>query len=104
MVPAPVGMNSVEFKDDPLACMMDGATSAVRSARLPTRRSPIWANARKAGAEVRAWSTVTRILTNQAGTRVTGVEYYDDKQQKQTQEASVVLLAAWSAQKFRGCC
>jgi len=57
--------------------------------------------ARKAGAEVRALSTVTRVLTNQAGTRVTGVEYYDAKQQKQTQEASVVLLAAWSAQNPR---
>ena len=48
-----------------------------------------------------AMSTVTRILTNQAGTRVTGVEYYDDKQQKQTQEASVVVLAAWAAQNPR---
>ena len=47
------------------------------------------------------FSTVTRVLTNQAGTRVTGVEYYDDKKQKQVQEASVVILAAWSAQNPR---
>jgi choline dehydrogenase-like flavoprotein len=32
---------------------------------------------------------------------VTGVEYYDEKHQKQTQEASVVLLASWSAQNPR---
>ena len=47
------------------------------------------------------FSTVTRVLTNQPGTRVTGVEYYDDKKQKQVQEASVVVLAAWSAQNPR---
>ena len=44
---------------------------------------------------------MTRVLTNQAGTRATGVEYYDDKHQKQVQEASVVLLASWSAQNPR---
>jgi choline dehydrogenase-like flavoprotein len=32
---------------------------------------------------------------------VTGVEYYDDKKQKQVQEANVVVLAAWSAQNPR---
>ena len=37
------------------------------------------ADAREAGAEVRPLSTVTPVLTNQAGTRVTGVEYYDEK-------------------------
>ena len=54
--------------------------------------------ARKANAEVRALSTVTRVLTNQEGTRVTGVEYFDAQKQRQVQEASVVVLAAWSAQ------
>jgi choline dehydrogenase-like flavoprotein len=44
---------------------------------------------------------VTRVLSNPSGTRVTGVEYYDDKKQKQVQEASVVILAAWSAQNPR---
>src|SRR5205807_2836215 len=58
-------------------------------------------DARKAGAEVRAWSTVTRVLTNSKGTRVTGVEYYDQKKEKQFQPASVVVLAAWSAQNPR---
>ena len=59
------------------------------------------ADAKKAGAEVRALSTVTRVLTNPAGTKVTGVEYYDAKREKQVQEASVVVLAAWSAQNPR---
>jgi choline dehydrogenase-like flavoprotein len=57
--------------------------------------------ARKAKAEVRAHSTVTRVLTNAAGTRVTGVEYFDANRQRQVQEASVVILAAWSAQNPR---
>src|SRR6202035_4283763 len=57
--------------------------------------------ARTAGAEVRAFATVTRVLTNPAGTRATGVEYFDDKRQRQVQEASVVILAAWSAQNPR---
>jgi len=46
-------------------------------------------------------STVTRILTNQAGTRATGVEYYDEKKQRQVQEANVVVVAAWSGQNPR---
>jgi hypothetical protein len=50
---------------------------------------------------VRAWSTVTRILTNTEGTRVTGVEYYDQKTGRQVQPASVVVLAAWAAQNPR---
>jgi choline dehydrogenase-like flavoprotein len=101
MVPAPVGMNSVEFKGRP-ACLYDGWCHV--GCPIGALANPLvtyLGDARKAGAEVRALSTVTRILTNQAGTRVTGVEYYDDKQQKQTQEASLVLLAAWSAQNPR---
>src|SRR5262249_12292475 len=59
------------------------------------------AEARKAGAEVRPRATVTRVLTNAQGNKVTGVEYYDEKKEKQVQEASVVVLAAWSAQNPR---
>ena len=41
------------------------------------------------------------MLTNAQGTKVTGVEYYDEKKERQVQEASVVVLAAWSAQNPR---
>jgi choline dehydrogenase-like flavoprotein len=44
---------------------------------------------------------VTRVLTNSQGTRVVGVEYYDQKKERQVQEASVVVLAAWAAQNPR---
>src|SRR5216683_2507814 len=101
LVPAAVGINSTEYKGRP-ACIYDGWCHV--GCPIGALANPVvtyLADARKAGAEVRALSTVTRVLTNAAGTRVTGVEYYDDKQQKQTQEASVVLLAAWSAQNPR---
>jgi choline dehydrogenase-like flavoprotein len=44
---------------------------------------------------------VTRVLTNADGSKVTGVEYYDARKEKQVQEASVVVLAAWAAQNPR---
>src|SRR3984893_13923937 len=101
MVPAPVGMNSVEFNGRPACLYIGWCHVGCPLGALANPQITYLGEARKAGAEVRALSTVTRVLTNQAGTRVTGVEYYDAKQQKQTQEASVVLLAAWSAQNPR---
>ena len=101
MVPAPVGMNSVEYQGRP-ACLYDGwCHVGCPIGALANPQVTYLGSARSAGAEVRALSTVTRILTNQTGTRVTGVEYYDNKHQKQIQEASVVVLAAWSAQNPR---
>jgi choline dehydrogenase-like flavoprotein len=101
MVPAPVGMNSVEFKGRP-ACLYDGwCHVGCPIGALANPQITYLGDARKAGAAVRALSTVTRVLTNQAGTRVTGVEYYDARHERQTQEASVVVLAAWSAQNSR---
>ena len=101
LVPAAVGMNSTEFKGRP-ACIYDGWCHV--GCPIGALANPVvtyLGEARKAGAEVRPFSTVTRVLTNADGTRVTGVEYYDAKKQKQVQEASVVVLAAWSAQNPR---
>jgi choline dehydrogenase-like flavoprotein len=101
MVPAPVGMNSVEYNGRP-ACLYDGwCHVGCPIGALANPQVTYLGDARNAGAEVRALSTVTRVLTNQEGTRVTAVEYYDDKHQKQIQEASIVILAAWSAQNPR---
>ncbi len=101
MVPAAVGMNSTDYKGRP-ACIYDGwCHVGCPTGALSNPLVTYLADARKAGAEVRAWSTVTRVLTNAKGTRVTGVEYYDQKKQKQFQPASVVVLAAWSAQNPR---
>ena len=101
MVPAAVGMNSTEFKGRP-ACLYDGWCHV--GCPIGALANPVvtyLADARKAGAEVRALSTVTRVLTNDAGNKVTGVEYYDARKEKQVQEARVVILAAWSAQNPR---
>src|SRR5262249_3554611 len=101
MVPAAVGMNSTEVKGRP-ACIYDGWCHV--GCPIGALANPVvnyLADARKAGAEPRARSTVTRILTNAAGTKVTGVEYYDEKKEKQVQEANVVVVAAWSGQNPR---
>ena len=101
MVPAAVGMNSTEFKGRP-ACLYDGwchvgCPTGAMSNPLVTYLG----EARKAGAEVRTLCTVTRVLSNARGNRVTGVEYYDANRQKQFQPARAVVLAAWAAQNPR---
>ena len=99
--PAAVGMTSKDWNGRP-ACIYDGwCHVGCPTGALANPVVTYLAEARKAKAEVRPFSTVTRVLTNPAGTKVTGVEYYDDKKQKQVQEASVVILAAWSAQNPR---
>src|SRR5215831_3442418 len=101
MVPNPVGMNSTAFKGRP-ACIYDGwCHVGCPTGALANPLVTYLGDARKAGAEVRPRSTVTRVLTNAEGSRVTGVEYYDEKKERQVQEASVVVLAAWAAQNPR---
>ncbi len=94
-------MNSSEFKGRP-ACIYDGwCHVGCPTGALANPTVTYLGEARKAKAELRALCTVTRVLTNPQGTRVTGVEYYDDKKQKQVQEANVVVLAAWAGQNPR---
>jgi choline dehydrogenase-like flavoprotein len=101
MVPAAVGMNSVKYKGRD-ACIYDGwCHVGCPTGALANPLVTYLADAKKVGAEVRAHSTVTRVLTNAQGSKVTGVEYYDRKKEKQVQEASVVVLAAWAAQNPR---
>jgi choline dehydrogenase-like flavoprotein len=100
-VPSAVGMSSTPFKGRD-ACIYDGWCHV--GCPIGALANPVvtyLGEARKAGAEVRALSTVTRVLTNADGTKATGVEYYDAQKNKQVQEASVVILAAWSAQNPR---
>jgi len=101
MVPAAVGMNSVEFKDR-AACIYDGWCHV--GCPIGALANPLvtWlAEARKNGTEVRAWSTATRVLTDASGSRATGVEYYDRNGDRQFQPAGVVVLATWAAQNPR---
>jgi choline dehydrogenase-like flavoprotein len=101
LTPAAVGMNSTAYKSRP-ACIYDGWCHV--GCPIGALANPLvtyLGDARKAGAELRAHATVTRVLTNAAGDKVTGVEYVDARREKQVQEASVVVLAAWSAQNPR---
>ena len=101
LVPAAVGMNSTPYKGRP-ACIYDGWCHV--GCPIGALANPLvtyLADARKAGAQVRAHATVTRVLTNPKGDKVTGVEYFDAAKERQVQEASVVVLAAWAAQNPR---
>ncbi len=83
------------------ASMTAGATVGCPTGALANPVVTYLGEARKANAEVRALSHRHARSYQPDGTRVTGVEYYDAKKQKQVQEASVVILAAWSAQNPR---
>jgi choline dehydrogenase-like flavoprotein len=98
LAPMPTGINSTEYKGRP-ACLNDGWCHV--GCPIGAHGQPLWTHlkdARAKGAELRPFSYVTRVLTNDKGDRVTGVEYYDDKNEKQVQEASAVVLAAYSAE------
>jgi len=101
LVPAAVGMNSTPYKGRP-ACIYDGWCHV--GCPIGALANPLvtyLADARNAGAQVRAHATVTRVLANPKGDKVTGVEYFDAAKERQVQEASVVVLAAWAAQNPR---
>ncbi len=101
MVPAAVGMNSVDFKGR-AACIYDGwCHVGCPIGALANPLVTFLTEARSAGAEVRPLSTVTRVLTDASGKKVTGVEYYDRDHEKQVQPANAVVLAAWGAQNPR---
>src|SRR5262249_24993161 len=98
MGPAAGGMNSVEYKSRAGCDHAGGWHVGCPIGALANPLVTYLGDAKKAGAEVRAHATVTRVLTNAQGTKVTGVEYYDQKREKQVQEGNVVVLAAWAAQ------
>jgi len=94
-------MNSTEYKGRP-ACIYDGWCHV--GCPIGALSNPIvtyLGEARRAGAEVRALSTVTRVLTDASGKNATALEYIDRDGEKHVQPASVVICAAWAAQNPR---
>src|SRR5215471_14937263 len=86
------GMNSTEYKGR-AACIYDGWCHV--GCPIGALANPLvtyLADARKSGAEVRPLSTATRVLTTPEGTRVAGVEYYD---QKRSGKYSPQALSCW---------
>jgi choline dehydrogenase-like flavoprotein len=101
VVSGAVGVNSIAYKGR-AACIHDGWCGAgCPTGALANPQATLLGEARSKGAELRPFAYVTRVLTNAAGTRVTGVEYYDVKKERQVQEASVVVLAAFASQNPR---
>ena len=103
MVPAAVGMNSVDFKGR-AACIYDGwCHVGCPIGALANPLVTFLTEARSAGAEVRALSTVTRVLTDASGKKVTGVEYYDRDHEKQVQPAECGGACRLGARRTRAC-
>ena len=101
LVPAPLAINSVEFKGRP-PCIYDGWCNAgCPTGALANPLVTYLAEAQNSGAELRPYSKVARVLTNARGDRITGVEYIDRNRERQVQEASVVVLAAFVAENPR---
>ena len=101
LAPMPAAINSTEYDGRP-GCMNDGWCHA--GCPIGAIGSPKWnylGAARSRGAEFRPFSTVSRILTSADGRHATGVEYFDDRGERNVQEASAVVLAAFAAETPR---
>ncbi len=101
LAPMPTAINSTEYNGR-AACLNDGWCHT--GCPIGAHGTPKWnylGTARDRGAVFRPGSYVTRILTDASGERATGVEYYDAAGERQVQEASAVVLAAFSAETPR---
>lgn len=99
--PMPVAITSVEYQGRP-ACLNDGWCDAgCPIGALANPLATYLPIAEKYGTQVRPHSTVIRVTTNAAADRATGVEYYDERKEKQVQPADIVILAANAVQNPR---
>jgi choline dehydrogenase-like flavoprotein len=100
--PAPVAVNSVPFKGRP-ACVYDAWCDAgCPIGALVNTFTSYLPEVRKYGAEIRPYSNVLRVLTNEKGDRATAVEYVDTKtRESHVQHADLVILSAFTSQNPR---
>jgi choline dehydrogenase-like flavoprotein len=99
--PIPVAINSRPYQGRN-GCLYDGWCDAgCPNGALANPLTVYLKQALAAGAQIKHRATVSRVLTDKAGQRVTGVEYFDDAGELQQQTAQVVVLAAFAVQNAR---
>jgi len=99
--PIPLAINT-EVYNGRSACLYDGWCDAgCPIGALANPLATYLPQALEAKAQVMTGATVTRVLTNAAGTQASGVEYFDASGQRQEQMARVVILAAFAVQNPR---
>ncbi|MBN8941104.1 MAG: GMC family oxidoreductase [Rhizobiales bacterium] len=99
--PMPVAINTVA-RGDRAACIYDGWCEAgCPIGALVNPQVTYMPRAIKAGAEIRPFSTVTRVLMDARQERATGIEYYTRDRERREQHADVVILAAFAVENPR---
>jgi len=99
--PIPIAVLSRPYKGRP-GCIWDGWCDAgCPTGALANPLAVYLPRARASGAELRPECMVTRVLTNPAGDRATGVEYFDAAGNRHVQEAEAVVLAAFTVENPR---
>jgi choline dehydrogenase-like flavoprotein len=99
--PLPMGINSVPYNGRP-ACVYDGWCDA--GCPILALANPLalyLPQAQRAGAAILYNSYAVRVLTDEAGRRATGVEYFDADGRKRVQEGRVIVIAAYAVQTPR---
>lgn len=101
VAPLPLAVLTRPYKGR-AACIYDGWCDAgCPTGALANPLVVYLPRATKAGAELRADSHVTRVLSNGRGDRVTGVEYADAAGELHELQAEVVVLAAFNIENVR---
>lgn len=99
--PLPLAINTEVYKGRP-ACLYDGWCDAgCPIGALANPLAVYLPQALAAGATLCNDSSVGRVLTDAAGTRATGVEFYDAQGTSWVQEADLVILAAFVVENPR---
>ncbi len=99
--PIPIAVLSRPYKGRP-ACIWDGWCDAgCPTGALANPLAVYLPRATTAGASLKSECHVSRVLTNAAGDRATGVEYYDATGTRHVQEADAVVLAAFTVENPR---
>jgi choline dehydrogenase-like flavoprotein len=101
VAPIPLAVNSVAYNGRP-ACMWDGWCDAgCPIGALGNPQTVHLPRALSKGATLVCDTTVTKIISDRSGERVTGVEVVTTQGSRRTLRASVVVLAAFSVQNPR---